>query len=68
MDIVPTNGDFSSLLILLESDPEIRTAMANIGVGYLDETTDKMLNITKGTSKHIHIGPDHSAIAYFNRV
>lgn len=68
MDIVPTNGDFSSLLMLLESDPEIRMAMANIGVGYLDETTDKMLNITKGTGKHIHIGPDHSAIAYFNKV
>ncbi len=68
MDIVPESGDFTALLSLLESDPEVRGAMAKIGVGYIDETTAEMMARTHATGKHIHIGPDNLAIQFFNKV
>lgn len=66
LDIVPANGDFDGLRTLLQTNPEIRQAMANIGVGYIDETTEEMLAKTGGTGKHFHVGPDNLAIKTFN--
>lgn len=68
MDIVPESGDFTQLLEALHSDQEVRQLMAQLGVGFLDETTEEMMKRTGATGKHIHIGPDKIAILQFNGI
>ena len=66
MDIVPKSGDFGPLLQLLRNDEEVRSAMSQIGIGYINETTKEMLARTGGTGAHIHFGEDKLAIKHFN--
>lgn len=65
MDVVPVNGDFSALRRLMLNDPEVINAMNNLGIGYLDETTEEMLKKTGGTGPHFHYGDDRSAVQYY---
>ena len=65
MDVVPVNGDFFALRRLMLTDPEVINAMNNLGIGYLDETTEEMLKKTGGTGAHFHYGDDRSAVQYY---
>lgn len=67
MDIVPLDGNFDALLKLMTTDEEVMNAMNNLGVGFIDETSEEMLRRTGGTGPHIHVGDDKFAIRYFNQ-
>lgn len=65
-DIVPTNGNFEELLNIIYSNPRIVNWFKQKGYGILEETTSDIMKKTGATGKHLHIGPDKSALAMFN--
>lgn len=62
-DIVPTNGNFEELLNKLYSNPRVVDWLRSKGYGILEEITPDIMKKTGATGKHLHIGPDSSAIA-----
>ena len=67
MDIVPLDGNFDALLRLMTTDAEVMNAMNNLGIGFIDETSEEMLKKTGGTGPHIHVGDDKLAVSYFSQ-
>ncbi len=61
-DIVPLNGDFDDLLNRIYSNPRIINWLKSKGYGILEETTPNIMKKTGATGKHLHIGPDSSAL------
>lgn len=66
-DIVPINGDFEGLLKIIYSNPRIVNWLKQKRYGILEEHRGDIMTKTGATGKHLHIGPDSSAIAMFNK-
>lgn len=62
-DIVPLDGNFEDLLNKIYSNPRIVSWLKSKGYGILEETTPEVMKKTGATGKHLHIGPDSSALA-----
>lgn len=62
-DIVPLNGNFEDLLNKLYSNPRVVNWLKSKGYGILEETTPEIMRKTGATGRHLHIGPDTSALA-----
>lgn len=62
-DIVPLNGNFEDLLNQIYSNPRIVNWLKSKGYGILEENTSEIMKKTGATGKHLHIGPDSSALA-----
>ena len=61
-DIVPIDGDYSSLFNKIKNSPKTIKYMQDNGFGILDESTREMQMITGATGPHVHIGKDKIAI------
>lgn len=66
-DIVPLNGNFEDLLNQIYSNPRIVNWLKSKGYGILEENTPEVMKKTGATGKHLHIGPDSSALAMTQR-
>lgn len=66
-DIVPTNGNFEELLNTMYSNPRVVSWFRQRGYGILEETSSDIMRKTGATGRHLHIGPDKSALDMFNK-